>query len=330
MPAHDIVAIGASAGGVDALRDIVATLPADLPAAIFVVLHVPADTPSILPALLSSAGPLHASHATHRQAIEHGRIYVAPNDHHLLLEAGHVHVVRGPRENGFRPAVDALFRSAARAYGPRVVGVVLTGMLDDGTAGLMAIKRHGGLAIVQDPADASFPNMPQSALRYVAVDSVLPVVEIGPALSRVVHQPTQQNGAGILTDKERIEANSLNLDGDALDQTAQFGTPVPYSCPDCGGVLVEYYDGDLLRFRCQVGQTFSRESVVSGHTLLTDRALWAAFAALDERVHLAQRLARDARRIGDRQGVRRFDDMVGEAEARRDQIRRALDKDEAA
>src|SRR5437588_6269412 len=167
MPGHDVIVIGASAGGVEALMALTGTLPRDLPAAVFVVLHIPAQSPSLLPSILSRVGSLKVVHATDGAKIEHGCIYVAPPDHHILLERGKVRVVRGPKENRHRPAVDPLFRSAALAYGPRVVGVILTGSLDDGTAGLLAVKRRGGIAVVQDPNEALYSSMPLNALTHV-------------------------------------------------------------------------------------------------------------------------------------------------------------------
>src|ERR687896_251859 len=174
MPSHDTVVIGASAGGVKALTAIVSRFPASLPAAVFVGIHLPVNSPSVLPQILQRAGPLPAAFASHGEAIKHGHIYIAPPDHHLLIARGYMRVVRGPKENRHRPSADALFRTAASAYGPRVVGVVLTGALDDGTLGLQAVKRRGGLAVVQDPHDALVPSMPRSALESVQVDYCLP------------------------------------------------------------------------------------------------------------------------------------------------------------
>src|SRR5260370_5335622 len=187
---HDMRVSGASTGGVDALGRCGANLPADLPVAVFVVLHIPASTPSHLPQILNRAGPLKALHPTDGERIRHGRIYVAPPGKHLLLEHGHIHLTLGPRENHHRPAVDPLFRSAARSYGPRVIGGVLTGALSDGTSGLLAIKRHGGVTIVQDPAEAVAPGMPARAAQYVQVDHCVLPREIAPLLCALAQQPT--------------------------------------------------------------------------------------------------------------------------------------------
>lgn len=321
MAGHDIIVIGASAGGVEALLEMARQLPAGLLAALFIVVHRPAEGPSLLPELLSNAGALPAIEARESMPIERGCIYIAPADRHLLIERDHLHTARGPKENGFRPAVDALFRTAARTYGERVVGVVLTGMLDDGTAGLLDIKRHGGIAVVQDPADALYPSMPQSALRYVAVDAVLPLADIAPALVRLAAMPTLHNEF-----PESTEIVTMNQQ--AQEQTGEPGVPVPLSCPDCEGVLAEFYDGELLRFRCQTGHIFSRESLLTTQTDMLDRSLWAAYNSLGERVYLARRLIEDARMLGDTHGFQRFTRMLTDAEARREQIRTALLKEE--
>ena len=191
---HDVVAIGASAGGLDCLTSIAAQLSPDLQAAVFVVLHLSPGAPSALPEILSRSGPLPAEHPRDGEAIQPGRIYVAPPDHHLVLEPGRVLLGRGPRENRVRPAVDVLFRSAAASYGPRVIGVVASGYLDDGAAGLLAIKRHGGVAVVQDPADAQCPAMPQAALDAVDVDHVVPLRELGHLINRLVRAPPASDG----------------------------------------------------------------------------------------------------------------------------------------
>lgn len=191
MLRHDIVVIGASAGGLWVLEKLVAGLPADLPAAVFIVVHLSAKFPSWLPYILQKSGKLPAVHAVDGAAIEPGRIYVAPPDRHLLVKPEYMRVVLGPKENRFRPAIDPLFRTAALAYGKRVVGVVLSGLLNDGTAGLIDIKEQGGVAIVQDPQEAMFPSMPESAIEHAAVDHILPVADIARVLVHLADEPVQ-------------------------------------------------------------------------------------------------------------------------------------------
>lgn len=329
MPGHEIIVIGASAGGIEAMTKIAPDLPATIPAAIFVVQHIPATGPSMLPEILRRAGALPARHPADGDAIEHGWIYVAPPDHHMLIEPGHIHVVRGPKENGFRPAIDATFRTAARAYGPRVAGVVLTGMLDDGTAGLLAIKRRRGVAIVQAPADAPFPSMPASAMRYVEVDAALALVDIPPLLVRLAHQQPDPESEVPMSEQLDLEAGISEMDREAIERADTLAKPAPFSCPDCGGVLAEFYDGDLLRFRCQVGHAFSQESLLACQTETLDRDLWAAFRSLDERATLARRLARDAQRFNDSVGERRFAQLIEQAEWQKQRLRQALLKEQA-
>src|SRR4051812_8388035 len=189
MPEHDVVVIGASAGGVEALSRLVGMFPPDLPASVFVVLHVPAESTSVLPRILNRAGPLPVIHPISGQAFERGHIYVAPPDHHLLVKQGYCELTRGPRENGHRPAVDPLFRSAARVYGARVIGVILSGALDDGTAGMVAIQMRKGICVVQSPDDALYAGMPQSAIDNVKVDHVIPLAEMGNLLVELAHTP---------------------------------------------------------------------------------------------------------------------------------------------
>jgi two-component system chemotaxis response regulator CheB len=323
MPGRDIVVIGASAGGLAAFRTIVSALPAELPAALFLVQHVSASTPSLLPKLLGAVSPLPVRHPDNGEEITHGTVYVAPPDHHLVIQPGHLHLVRGPKENSFRPAIDATFRSAALAYGRRVIGVVLTGMLDDGTAGLLAIKRHGGLALVQEPRDAAYPSMPESACRYVDVDQVCPLSELAQELIQLVHADVGVEEVQ-MDDRIKAEVGISNMELSALQKADQLGTPSPFSCPDCGGVLAEYYDGQMLRFRCQVGHAYSPDSFFAQQTEGLDVSLWAAFRALDERVNLAGRLADEARRLNDPVGAQRFARLQAEAEAQQERLRQVL------
>src|SRR5688572_11515702 len=219
MARKDIVVIGASAGGMEALQKLVARLPADLPAALFVVWHLSPGLKSILPSVLNRAGPLRALHPEDGDRIEPGRIYVAPNDHHMLLEKGYIRVTKGPKENRFRPAIDPLFRSAAYVYGPRTIGVVMTGALDDGTAGLWTVKLRGGTAIVQEPADALIRSMPLSALEHTAADHRLPAADIGELLGRLVREEAGPEPALSGDEREKMRREiKIAEGGDGLEE----------------------------------------------------------------------------------------------------------------
>ncbi len=244
MALRDIVVIGTSAGGVHALQSLVRRLPGDLPAALFVVLHTSPGGKSILPEILSRAGALPAVAAQDGSEIENGRICVALNDRHLLVEKGRVRVVFGPRENLFRPAIDPLFRSASRAYGSRVIGILLSGTLDDGCAGLAEIREKGGLAVVQEPSDAEFPQLPLNAIHRVNVDRVLPVAEIAALLIREVTRPVAEEEISVTTNKQDRHFTGL-------------------TCPDCQGPIYEQH-GSGLQFRCIAGHSYSPETMRIG------------------------------------------------------------------
>ncbi len=323
MPGHDIIVIGTSAGGVEALRELVSGLPPDLAAAIFVVMHVAATSDSVLPKILSRSGPLPASHAVDGEAIEQGRIYVAPPDHHLLVERGRVRVTYGPKENRMRPAADPLFRSAALAYGPRVVGVVLTGALDDGTAGLLAVKRRGGLAVVQDPRDALYPGMPRSALSNVAVDHCLALPDIAPLLVQLAATPTSDEDAYPVPEALEIESE-IARGGSHMEDVEKLGQPSAFSCPECNGVLWEVHDGELLRFRCQVGHAYSANNLLVGQSEYLEGALWAALRALEEQVTLYGRMAHRARQRNQELLVTRFEKNARELDQHATVIRQVL------
>ena len=295
MPGHDIIVVGSSAGGVEALTTLVARLPHDLPAAIFIVLHLAPEGPSFLAEILSRAGPLPATQMVNGEAITPGRIYVAPPDHHLLVEQGHARVTRGPKENRFRPAVDVLFRSAAYAYGPRVIGVILTGALDDGTAGLWAVKDRGGLAVVQDPQDALHSSMPHSALQYVDVDACLPLAKIAPTLVRLAGEPAPLEGSFPVSKKLAVETQIAGEDHALRRGIMDLGTLSPYSCPECHGVLVQLKDGDFIRFRCHTGHAYSPSALLAEVTESLESSLWNTLRGIDEVMLLLRHLAQHAR-----------------------------------
>ena len=294
---RDLVVIGASAGGVDALRKIIAVLPADISAAILIVLHVWPDGPSVLPEILNNAGPITAVHPYDLERLEYSRIYVAPPDFHLLVEPGSVRVVRGPKENRHRPAVDPLFRSAASVYGPRVVGCILTGSMDDGTAGALAVKRHGGVVIAQDPAQAAHRGMPASAIENGAVDYILPLGGIAPRLIQLVMSGSRLDAARAFVsgDADLMEATLAEANMDAIEDMNRRGRPSVYACPDCNGTLWELDDNGLLRFRCRTGHAYTAASLAIEQSERLEQALWTAFRALEETASLHRRMAERAR-----------------------------------
>jgi two-component system chemotaxis response regulator CheB len=289
---HDLIVVGASAGGVEALRVLAETLPPDLAAAVCVVLHVPSDGVSALPRILMRAGRLPAIHVQGRTPLRRGHIYVAPPDRHLSVEPGWVTPVMGPRENRHRPAVDPLFRTAAAAYASRLVAVVLTGSGDDGAAGLIAVRREGGVVVVQDPGDAFCAGMPERALEAVAPDFVLPLNEIGLRLIQL---------AGVKA--KEPEGDEMTTHGDACRlgaedevesmETGPDATPLSgFTCPECGGRIWELDGDEVLRFRCRVGHAYSADTFLQAHSDALEGALWAALNALEENASLSRRMAR--------------------------------------
>ncbi len=322
MPGHDIIVVGASAGGVEALTRLVAELPADLPAALFVVLHIPPYNNSVLPNILSRSGPLPACHPRDNEPIQHGHIYIAPPDHHLLVQRGHIRLTRDATENGLRPSVDPMFRSAAHAYGPRVVGVILSGVLDDGTAGLMVIKRHGGLAVVQHPEDALFPGMALSAIENVTVDEILPLADIPPLLVNLAHEPVSTEGESVVAGEIEYEQPDPNLDVERSDEG--IGIPSVYSCPECHGTLWEVRDEELIRFRCRVGHAYSADSLLAQQCEQLEAALWSAYRALKESAALARRLAERALLRNHSLSAERFGAQASDAEERANLIQNVL------
>ncbi|MBD2040738.1 chemotaxis protein CheB [Microcoleus sp. FACHB-672] len=322
MPGHDIIVIGASAGGVEALNKLVAGLPKDLPAALFIVLHIRAESKSFLPDILSRYGPLPAAHPKDHERIEHGRIYVAPPNYHLLVKSGYIRLVEGPKENSTRPAVDPLFRTAARAYGRRVVGVVLSGTLDDGTEGLIELKRRGGVAVVQDPEDALFSGMPSSAIEHANVDYILPLSSIAPALVRLAHEPVVEEGGEAVSNES--DTDIVEVDGAGMRQQGHPGPASNFTCPDCGGTLFQLQDKGLLKFRCRVGHAYSGQTLVAGQSESQEVALWAAIRSLEERAELMHKMNKNARERNHIASAQRYEVQAKEAEQRADSIRQTL------
>lgn len=321
MAARDIVVIGGSAGSIEPLKAIVKKLPSGFPAAVFVVVHVSADSPTMLSRLLNRPG-LPAIGAVDHEQIQRGHVYVASPDHHLTIEDGRIRALRGPRENRHRPAIDPLFRTAARAYGPRVVGVVLSGLHDDGSAGLYAIRQLGGITVVQDPADAEWDNMPRNAIEYVHPHYVLNADEIAPLLIELAKE--SEGETEVLMTKKRSTIPASNGDNHGRDNHGRKstsraggskiksakagvdkpdanknvaypaegeGAPSVFACPECHGVLWELKDDKMVRFRCRTGHSYGIESLEEELSGATEAALWAAVRALEEKSALQRRVA---------------------------------------
>lgn len=313
-----VVVVGASAGGVPSLQALVAGLPADLNAAVFVVLHMSQYSTSNLADILQRHGPLRAVHAQDGEQIRTGRIYVSSPDHHLLVEGDRVVVKRGPKDNRFRPSIDALFRSAAYTHRERVIGIILSGMLNDGTSGLWSIKRFGGTAIVQDPGEAAVDSMPLSALDEVEVDHVLPAAEIGPLVGRLVREPA---GAAVSVPRdvaERVEVEvALSGAEDAFRRgIMRFGERTAFTCPECHGALSRIVEGPVARFRCHTGHGFTADALLAGIAETTEQALWSATRALEEGTMLLDSMAKQLELAGKLEEAARLSRSAREAERR--------------
>jgi two-component system chemotaxis response regulator CheB len=321
----DIVVVGASAGGMEALQKLVARLPKDFPASLFVVWHMSPGVRSALPEVLGRAAPLPVLNPAEGDPIVPGRIYVAPNDHHMLLERGYIRVAKGPKENRFRPALDPLFRSAAYVYGPRVIGVVLSGALDDGTSGLWTIKLRGGTAIVQEPAEAKVRGMPLSALNNVDIDHRLPVEEIGALLGRLVREEAGAERELGARERGRLEHEiRIAEEHDALEQNIMsYGELSPFTCPECHGVLTALREDRIERYRCHTGHAFSRDALLAATGEQLEARLWDAVRALDETVFLLNRMGQELAKSGDTRAAELCFDKAREAHRRSQPIREA-------
>jgi two-component system chemotaxis response regulator CheB len=293
---HDIIVVAGSAGGLEALSTLARGLPEGLPAAIFVMLHSSTySRDNLLAHILRKIARVPVVAATDGLRIASGKIYCAHSGRHLILERGRMRLTLGPQENRARPSADALFRSAALRYGPRVIGVILTGLLDDGTAGLVAIKARGGLAAVQAPSDALYPDMPRNALRYVKADVCVPMVDMAGVLARLAERPAADDRdfpvpAGMEADVRVSEGEIM-----PIDATQQQEGPSPVVCPECGGWMIARKEGSLLRFRCHTGHAFSPSSLIDGQSAEVERHMFSALRVLDEMYYIARELLERAR-----------------------------------
>jgi len=282
MPLPSIIAIGASAGGVKALLFLAASLPRALATPVLVVLHV-GEQRSELPALLSAAGPMPAKHAEDGEAMLDGHIYVAPPDRHMIVVDGRLRLTRGPKENRARPAIDPLFRSLAEAYGPRVVGVILTGKLDDGTLGLFEVKRRGGVAVAQDPDDAEYPGMPRSAGEHVVLDYCPPLADLPMLIERLAE--------GIGEEAPMATDQTISAHGAETPRDERFDRPLTITCPDCGGALRKSQTGPIVKYACHIGHTYTAEILGAAQFSAMEKTMRAAVRCLNERAEFCRQMA---------------------------------------
>lgn len=324
-----VVAIGASAGGVSALKRFVEGLPADLSAPILVVQHIGAY-PSILPELLCRAGTVPVTHAQEGDVLRAGQIYIAPPDHHMLVEDGAIRLSHGAKEHHTRPAIDPLFRSVALAYGPRAIGVVMTGWGEDGTAGLQAIKECGGRVFVQKPSDAEQADMPMSALEYVAVDHLFGVDELGRDLARAVAAEPPREPRLARPHRLVHEHQAFLMQGDAMEHLGAIGRPSPFTCPDCNGGLWEVSDSKPRRFRCHTGHGYTLRTLQEAQAETTDTALWNAIRGLEEKEMLLREVATQYLHEGDAAEAARLQVLAHSISGNAQLLRNLIEREEVS
>ena len=286
-----IVVIGTSAGGLDVLDNIIGQLPSDLPASIFIVQHMdPENTGAALLHRLGRHKAFGCKLAQDGEIFKPGRVYIAPADFHMLVKKNTILVTKGARENRYRPAIDPLFRSAAVSHGSRVIGIVLTGMLDDGTVGFMAIKKCGGVTVAQDPRDAAYPAMPQSALDNLKIDHCVPAAEIGGLLEKL----TREHAGKVVPIPDEIQAEAEIAERVLSDvaQVDSLGNQAPYNCPNCGGVLWEMKKSKMQRYRCHTGHSFTAASLLVIQSEKIEETLWISLRMFEERKNLLNNMAK--------------------------------------
>jgi len=327
MTHRDILAIGTSAGGFEALRFLARELPTDFPAAVLVVIHLSAEFQSGLDRILSESGPLPARFAKDGESVCGGHLFIAPPKSHLLLDGDCLRLGNGPHENNARPAIDPLFRSVAMCCGSRAVGVVLTGTLGDGASGLEALRQCGGMTVVQDPKDAAYPEMPQTALRALTPNHVVGLHEMPALLARLAHEPA---GVSLPVPPGIVLETEIARNGRSTMSTLdRLGHRSVLTCPDCNGVMWEINEGHVTRYRCHVGHAYMADLMSLALDESLRRALASAARALDERMALARKLHQQSHESGHKLLAATWARKVREAEEEsrvlRESMRRADD-----
>jgi two-component system, chemotaxis family, protein-glutamate methylesterase/glutaminase len=325
-----LIAIGASAGGIEALKVLVRGLPARFPAAIAIVNHLSPVSEGYLPEILSKEGPVRAKNAVDREPLLPGQIYVAPPDHHLLVRPHHLTLSQGAKENRARPAIDPLFRSAAVAFGNRAIGVVLSGSLDDGTAGLAAIKGCSGIAVVQNPADARVPSMPESALRHVIVDHVVPIHAMAALLTRLVEEDPPTDLREVAAMKRDLEMELRFAAGEKPEaDITELGAPSLFTCPECHGALIELHGKSPLRYRCHTGHAFTAANLVASLRENTESTLWTTIRSFQETAMLLRHVAAHSNGKRDVALAAELTRHAAQAERHAEQLRAMLTQNES-
>lgn len=320
-----LIVIGASAGGLEPLKNIISSLPKNFPAALLIVKHISSSAENVLPNILSRVSKLPVIQPGNNHTIEPGHIYIAPPKFHMIIENGKIQLKKGPRINHSIPAIDPLFYSAALHNKSRTIGILLSGLLDDGSAGLLALKKYNGIAIVQDLKEAEYQDMPSNGCRATPVDYCLPAVEIEAVLKKIVNSPININSSNIPDVpllKTELNMNFTETDSNENDMH-DIGAPSVFSCPECNGVLWQVHDESLERYRCRVGHAFGLDSLVNNKEKNTDAALWAALRALEEKKNLANNLISRAKKENSK-NLKHFQKKAHEVEEHIQTIRKIL------
>ena len=290
------------------MKRFVGSLPPDFQGSVFIVLHIPADTTSMLSYILAKAGPLEVIEPLEEEYIRPGKIYIAINNHHLLIEKGKVFSKKGPKENRFRPSIDALFRSAAYEYGPRVIGIVLSGLLNDGTSGLWSVKRMGGIAIIQDPNDAEYPQMPENVIEYVSIDHSVRADQMGELLNDLIGLEVEKRISVSEDELQLLKTEVVIAKNDNAFELGimQQGEFTPFTCPACHGSLVKIIEGNIIRFRCHTGHAYTASALLSEVTESVEDMLWQSMRGLEETTMLLRNIENHFKELGEKEASNTF------------------------